>query len=145
MRYPILIEEGTETSAFGVVVPDLPGCFSAGDTLDEAVEAAKEAAAAWIDAALDQGMPVPPPSTLEAVRNLRGYKGWTVGIVDLEDSFFDDTIERVNITLPRRVLRRLDDMARSTGQSRSGFIARLTVSSTMQDDKRRTGRPKSAS
>src|SRR5262245_37734824 len=88
MRYPILIEEGTEDSAFGVVVPDLPGCFSAGDTLDEAVEAAKEAAAAWIDVALDQGMPVPPPSTLETVRNLRGYRGWTVGIIDLEDTFF---------------------------------------------------------
>lgn len=32
-RCPILIEEGTKTEAFGVVVPDLPGCFSAGDTL----------------------------------------------------------------------------------------------------------------
>ena len=83
MRYPILIEEGTETAAFGVVVPDLPGCFSAGDTLDEAVEAVKEAAAAWIDAALDSGLPVPPPSSLETVRSLRGYKGWAVGIVDL--------------------------------------------------------------
>ena len=140
MRYPILVEEGTETSAFGVVVPDLPGCFSAGDTLDEAVEAAKEAAAAWIDAALDRGMPIPPPSTLEAIRNLRGYRGWTVGIIDLEDTFFDDTIERVNITLPRRVLRRLDDMARSTGQSRSGLIARLTVTSSHRNDRRRAGR-----
>lgn len=73
-RYPILIEEGT-AAAFGVVVPDLPGCFSAGNTLDEAVEAAKEAAAAWIDAALDQGMAVPPPSSLEEARKLRGYKG----------------------------------------------------------------------
>ena len=140
MRYPILVEEGTETSAFGVVVPDLPGCFSAGDTLDEAVEAAKEAAAAWIDAALDRGMPIPSPSTLEAIRNLRGYRGWTVGIIDLEDTFFDDTIERVNITLPRRVLRRLDDMARSTGQSRSGLIARLTVTSSQQNQRRRAGR-----
>ena len=140
MRYPILIEEGTGTTAFGVVVPDLPGCFSAGDTLDEAVEAAKEAAAAWIDAALDQGMPVPQPSTLKAVRNLRGYKGWTVGIIDLEQTFFDDTIERVNITLPRRVLRRLDDMARTTGQSRSGLIARLTVTSSQRGDKRRIGK-----
>lgn len=77
MRYPILIEEGTDTAAFGVVVPDLPGCFSAGDTLDEALDAAKEAAAAWIDAALDQGVPVPVPSTLEVARKLRGYKGWT--------------------------------------------------------------------
>lgn len=36
-------------------------------------------------------------------------------------------VERVDITLPRRGLRRLDDMARAAGQSRSGLIARLTV------------------
>jgi predicted RNase H-like HicB family nuclease len=140
MRYPILVEEGTGTSAFGVVVPDLPGCFSAGDTLDEAVEAAKEAAAAWIDAALDQGMSVPSPSTLESVRSLRGYKGWAVGLIDLEESFFDDTVERVNITLPRRILRRLDDMARTTGQSRSGLIARLTIAPSKTADKPQTRR-----
>ena len=80
-RYPILIEGGTEAEAFGVVVPDLPGCFSAGDTLDEAVEAAKEAMVAWIDAALNQGMPVPPPSSLEEVRKLRGHEGWAVGLI----------------------------------------------------------------
>ena len=142
MRYPILIEEGTDTTAFGVVVPDLPGCFSAGDTLDEALEAAKEAAAAWIDSALDQGMAIPPASSLDAVRNLRGYKGWAVGLIDLEDTFFDDTVERVNITLPRRVLRRLDDMARTAGQSRSGLIARLTVARSVggTPPKKRAGR-----
>jgi hypothetical protein len=36
MRYPVAIEQGTDDTAFGVVVPDLPGCFSAGDTLDGA-------------------------------------------------------------------------------------------------------------
>lgn len=59
MRYPIVIEPGDETTAFGVVVPDLPGCFSAGDTLDEAITGAEEAAAAWIDATLDVGGAVP--------------------------------------------------------------------------------------
>ena len=83
MRYPILIEEGTDSVAFGIVVSDLPGCFSAGDTLDGAVEAAKQAAAAWIDTALDRGMRVPAPSNLEAARMLPGYKGWTVGLIDL--------------------------------------------------------------
>ncbi len=144
MRYPILIEEGKDATAFGVVVPDLPGCFSAGDTLDEAVDAAKEAAAAWIDTALDRGMAVPRPSTFEEARRLRGYKGWAVGLIDLEDSIFDDTIERINVTLSRCVLRRLDDMARTTGQSRSGLIARLTVASSAGEVgkpvKRRAGR-----
>jgi hypothetical protein len=41
-------------------------------------------------------------------------KGETCRLLDLEDSLFDDSVERVN-TLPRRVLRRLDDMARRTG------------------------------
>ncbi len=39
----------------------------------------------------------------------------------------DDGIERVNITLLRRVLKRLDAMAAAAGQSRSGFIAHLTL------------------
>ena len=127
MRYPILIEEGSDSTAFGVVVPDLPGCFSAGDTLDEAMEAAQEAAAAWVDAALDSGAPIPPPSTLEQVRRLPGHEGWTVGVVDLDPALFDDSIERVNITLPKRVLRRLDDLAAARHQSRGAFIADLTM------------------
>ncbi len=127
MRYPVLIEEGTEATAFGVVFPDLPGCFSAGDTLDEALEAAKEAAAAWIDAALDAGQAVPEPSSLDDVRHLPDHKDWTVGVVELNPALFDDSIERVNITLPKRVLRRLDDLAASRHQSRGALIADLTM------------------
>jgi predicted RNase H-like HicB family nuclease len=129
MLYPIVIEEGTEAMAFGVVVPDLPGCFSAGDTLEEAVENAREAGAAWIDAALDKGMEIPKASPLDEIRRNPEYDGWTIGLINLDDVLLDDTIERVNITLPRRVLRRLDDMAKAEGQSRGGLIARLTLES----------------
>lgn len=127
MRYPIAIEPGTETTAFGVIVPDLPGCFSAGDTLDEALAGAEEAAAAWIDAALDHGRAVPVPSRLEAVQRNPDYVGWTLGVITLDPALLDDTSERVNITLPRRVLRRLDALAGAAGESRSGYIAHLTL------------------
>ena len=127
MRYRILIEEGSRDTAFGVVVPDLPGCFSAGDTLDEALDGAKEAVTAWVDAALDAGPPVPAPSSLEGVSRLPGYDGWTVGVVELDPAVFDDSIERVNITLPKRVLRRLGDLAATRYQSRGAFIADLTM------------------
>jgi len=127
MRYPVLIEEGSETTAFGIVFPDLTGCYSAGDTLDEALEAAKEAAAAWIDAAMDDGTAIPAPSSLDAVRRLPDYKGWIVAVVELDPALFDDSIERVNITLPKRVLRRLDDLATARHQSRGAFIADLTM------------------
>ena len=127
MRYPIAIEPGTDRTAFGVIVPDLPGCFSAGDTLDERAAGAEEAAAAWVDAALDAGHAIPAPTSLEAVRRQPDYAGWTFGVITLDPALLDDTIERVNITLPRRVLKRLDALARAAGESRSGYIAHLTL------------------
>ncbi|HVC61612.1 MAG TPA: type II toxin-antitoxin system HicB family antitoxin [Acetobacteraceae bacterium] len=127
MRYPIAIEIGTETAAYGVVVPDLPGCFSAGDTIDDAVNAAEEAAAAWIDATLDAGGTVPAASSIEALRERADYAGWAFGVITVDPAALDSSIERVNITLPRRVLLRLDAQARAAGESRSGYIAHLTL------------------
>ena len=43
MKFTIAIEAGSKKTAFGVVVPDLPGCFSAGDTVEEAFDNAREA------------------------------------------------------------------------------------------------------
>jgi len=127
MRYPIAIESGTESTAFGVVIPDLPGCFSAGDTLDDALTNAEEAAAAWIDAALDAGTAIPQPSSLETLRSDLGFAGWTLAVITIDPALLDDATERVNITLPRRVLRRLDAQARAAGETRSGYIAHLTL------------------
>ncbi len=127
MRYPIVIEPEGDGAAFGVVVPDIPGCFSAGNTLDEAFAGAEEAAAAWIDAALDAGEAIPAPFSLEVLRQNPDYDGWMFGVITLDPALFDDTIERVNISLPRRVLLRLDALARSAGETRSGFIAHLTL------------------
>jgi predicted RNase H-like HicB family nuclease len=127
MRYPIAIEIGTETASYGVVVPDLPGCFSAGDTIDEAVTAAEEAAAAWIDATLDAGGIIPAASSIETLRERPDYVGWAFGVVTVDPAALDSSVERVNITLPRRVLLRLDAQAREAGESRSGYIAHLTL------------------
>jgi predicted RNase H-like HicB family nuclease len=127
MRYPIAIEPGTARTAFGVVVPDLPGCFSAGDTLDEAIANAEEAIAGWIDVTLDSGERIPPASTLDTLRELDAYKGWIFGFITVDPALMDDSVERVNITLPRRVLSRLDAAADAVGDSRSGFIARMTL------------------
>ncbi|MDQ6951413.1 MAG: type II toxin-antitoxin system HicB family antitoxin [Mariprofundales bacterium] len=43
MRYPIAIEPGDDGRAFGVVVPYFTGYFSAGDTMDEAIDHTREA------------------------------------------------------------------------------------------------------
>jgi hypothetical protein len=43
MRYLVALEPGDARHAWGVTVPDLPGCFSAGDTMEEALDQAREA------------------------------------------------------------------------------------------------------
>src|SRR3954466_8893192 len=102
-RYPIAIEIGAGEAAYGVVVPDLSGGFSAGDTLDEAVAHAEEVAAAWIDATLDAGGSIPAPSSIEATQANPNYAAWTFGVISVDPAARDDTVERVNITLPGRV------------------------------------------
>lgn len=128
MRYPIAIEPGNDTTAWGVVMPDLPGCFSAGDTLEEAMIQAEEAITGWIEAAIDDGQDIPAPSNIEALRAAHPeLEGWLWALVKVDPAMLDDPLERVNVSLPRRVLHRLDARARSAGETRSEFIARMAV------------------
>ena len=128
MRYPVAIEPGNEATAWGVVVPDLPGCFSAGDTMEEALIQAESAIASWIEAAIDDGQDIPSPSPIADLRAAHPeLQAWTWALVKVDPAMLDETLERVNISLPRRVLHRLDAKARSAGETRSGFIARMAV------------------
>jgi len=128
MRYPIAIEHGNDTTAWGVVVPDLPGCFSAGDTLEEAMIQVEDAITGWIEAALDAEQDIPAQSHIEALREAHpALEGWLWALVKVDPAMLDDALERVNISLPRRVLHRLDARARSSGETRSGLIARMAI------------------
>jgi antitoxin HicB len=58
--YPILLipeEEG----GYSVMCPDLPGCFSQGETVEEALENIEDAKAAWLEASRDEELKYPPP------------------------------------------------------------------------------------
>ncbi|HZZ62116.1 MAG TPA: type II toxin-antitoxin system HicB family antitoxin [Roseiarcus sp.] len=57
-----------ESGAFGVVVPDLPGCTSAGGTVEDALRNAAEAVRLWRDDARADGEVVPGPRAIEDLR-----------------------------------------------------------------------------
>jgi len=74
-------------SCYGVSVPDLPGCISAGDTLAEALVMAKEAIELHLEGMLDAGMELPDPSVdLDRLRADADYSDaiWGVVKVDLD-------------------------------------------------------------
>jgi predicted RNase H-like HicB family nuclease len=127
MRYPIAIEVGDRRHAYGVVVPDLPGCFSAGDTLEEALENAQEAILLHLEGLLDAQEAIPKPSSLANLQRKRAFKGWTWALVDVDLSELGDRAARINITMPQRILRAVDAHARRSGETRSGFLARAAI------------------
>lgn len=84
MLYAIGVENGDEKHAYGVIVPDIPGCFSAGDTLEEAIENAKEAIALHIEEMLKDGENIPLPRNVKMHMENTEYEGLTFLVVDVD-------------------------------------------------------------
>lgn len=121
------IEPCNRQHAFGVVVPDLPGCFSAGDTLDQALDNVSEAIELWLEMVIDDGGAVPEPRSITEHRANPEFADWIWAVVNVDFAALSNKVERVNITLPRRILRRIDAAARQAGESRSAYIARRVL------------------
>lgn len=62
-RYTIVITPDSEDGRFVVTVPALPGCFTYGDTVEEAIEQARDAVAVHVAGLLKDGDPVPEEPT----------------------------------------------------------------------------------
>ena len=118
MNYFYAIVHKDEDSAFGVTFPDLPGCFSAADTMEEVIPNAVEALQLWFE---DQ--PVVAPAPLDAVRDQARQ--------DLADGAFIVAVPyiratgrmmRVNISMDAGMIDAIDKAAAERSMTRSGFL-----------------------
>ena len=124
MRYIAFIYKDPD-SAYGVVFPDVPGCFSAGDTLDEATRNAVEALAGHIRWLETEGDPVSRPRTMDEIvadpALTEDRDGAILASIPLVRDLGSTT--RINVSLDFGLLKAIDDEARQRGQTRSAFIA----------------------
>jgi predicted RNase H-like HicB family nuclease len=67
-HYVAIVEDAGADRAIGVWFPDLPGCFSAGDDVDDALRNAHEALALFGEAEGQEGRALPEPRTLSALK-----------------------------------------------------------------------------
>ena len=111
----------------GVTVPDLPGCFSGGDTLEEALTASQEAILSHIEVLLMDGHAVPKQRLIEEHRSNEDYADGVWALVDADVSKLSGKRVRVNITLPERVLAIVDEAAKREGETRSGLLVRAAL------------------
>ena len=58
-HYTILLHEDKEQGGYWVTVPSLPGCFTQGDTLEEAIAMAREAISLHLEGMISDGEPLP--------------------------------------------------------------------------------------
>jgi predicted RNase H-like HicB family nuclease len=122
MKYPIVIHKD-ENSDFGVTFPDIPGCFSAGSTIEEAIAMAQEAAECHIEGMLLDSEPIPVASSIEHHKSNPDYSDCVWALVDVDISKLSLKSKRVNITIPERLLNTVDHYAKNHGESRSGLLA----------------------
>lgn len=124
MLYPIAIEIGSETESYGVVFPDVPGCFSAGDSIEEAIRNAKEALEAHFELLADNGELPPQPTQLKQYEKKPEYAGWAWALVDIDLDPFMGKSSKINVTLPNLLTKKIDDTVEGDPnyQSRSHFL-----------------------
>lgn len=126
MNYPVVIHKDKK-SDYGVSVPDLPGCVSAGSTLDEALAMAKEAIELHLEGLLEDEGAYPLPTPIEKLQGDPDWKGGTWAIVTIDETTLRVKVARVGITMPQRVLDAIDRHAKEHGETRSGLLARAAV------------------
>jgi predicted RNase H-like HicB family nuclease len=122
-------------SDFGVSFPDLPGCISAGKTIDEAKELAQEALALHIHGMLEDGEEVPTPSSLEAVMADPEYSDAVAFLVVSAPESKPKAV-RVNVTIPEDMLEKIDAAAKRRKMSRSSYLVQA-AKTAMRTSRRR--------
>ena len=126
MRYPVVIHKDNE-SDYGVTVPDLPGCFSTGVTLDDALYQVSEAIECHLEGLLMDEESFPLPKTIEYHQHDPDYQGGIWALVTVDLTKLSGKTKRVNIILPEQILTLMDKYALEHGETRSDLVTQATL------------------
>ena len=126
MRYPVVIHKDPG-SDFGVTVPDLPGCFSSGESFEEALANAVEAIELHVEGLLLDRQAVSGPKPVEAHRHNPEFAGGIWAMVDVNPAKLTMKSRPVTLNLPEEIIDRVDHLASRIGGSRETVIANAAL------------------
>ena len=122
MQFLVVLHTETDRTDYGVTVPDLPGCVSAGDTLEQALANAGEAILGHLEVMVEDGKPVPEPNSM--VPSLG--PGQMIGAVKVnlaELEALRETVRPEHLDGPSHAGTHRRGPAKLAGTTRSGFLA----------------------
>ena len=108
-----------QKSDFGVSFPDLPGCITAGRTLQEEQQMAVEALSLHIQGMIEDGEEIPEPSSIDALAHDPAHKD---GVLFLVEAEMPDQTVRVNITAREKQIEEIDRLAKKAHMTRSAYL-----------------------
>ncbi len=101
--YPACFYPYEDKPGYLVVVPDLPGCISGGDSLAEAIEMGTDAASGWVLDEMEDGNAVPrasAPEDIIADEEPHGFVSMLVLDMDAYAEKYGAKAIRKNLTIP---------------------------------------------
>jgi predicted RNase H-like HicB family nuclease len=123
-RYVVVVDG--KPGAYGMYVPDMPGCTSMGETIAELLANAQEALQLWAEDALNSKEGLPKPRSIEAIRKdpevARDLaEGGVLAVVPLVMETGRPV--KANLSLDAGLLAAIDEAAAARGLTRSAFLA----------------------
>lgn len=99
--YPAIFTPCEEMDGYTVVVPDLPGCVTQGDSLADAIEMGIDAASGWILSELEEGHDIPKSSTHEEIKVESGsfVNLLVLDMVEYAEKYGNQAVRR-NVSIP---------------------------------------------
>ncbi|MBB4042031.1 putative RNase H-like HicB family nuclease [Microvirga flocculans] len=122
-RYAALID-GT-TGAYGVIVPDMPGCTAMGKTIEEALFNAAAAMRDWAEEMEAMGETVPAPRRFEDIRlvdDIRQALAEGAQLASIALIRATGRPAKANLSIDAGILAAIDEEAKRQGLTRSAFI-----------------------
>jgi len=118
--YFTAIIEGDRETGYGVFFPDLPGCVSSGDTVDEAVRGAEEALSLHLAGMTEDKEIIPAPTPIDLIKAGDGIEEIGRALVRAE---LPGRSVRLNISMDESLVAAIDRTAKARDTTRSGLIA----------------------
>ncbi len=120
-RYPSIVDG--KPGAYGVTVPDFPGCYGAGETIEDAVADATSALSEFAALMVRDGEEIPEPRGSGEVLEMKGADEGAIGVIYIPLILDAGRTVRANLSIDAGLLRAIDTEAKRRGLTRSAFLA----------------------
>lgn len=124
MKYPVCCHTDNGVD-YSITVPDVPGCFGAGETIDAALADIEQAMHAHFELLAEAKEPIPQAGHINEYKDNPDYKDGHWAFVDIDSTPYMGKAQKINVTLPGFVIHQIERKLQTSHEykNRSQFLA----------------------